>query len=834
MKFLKNLAAAFFLLTIALGSTKGWCQGSAITVDLSHPGAKISPTLYGIFFEEINHAGEGGLYAELIRNRSFGEQTEGWTLKSSGSAHATMTLDTANPLNDANKTSLRVDIAHATKNSPVALQNEGFWGIAVKTGEKYNLSFYARATGFAPASESTGPTLQVRLEGPNGKIYASQAITGIGPEWKRFTASFQSTGTEPKAHLALVASHPGVLWFQTVSLFPTNTWKGRPNGMRADIASMLVDLHPAFLRFPGGCYVEGGNYLRNAFRWKTTVTDIADRPGHLNDMWSYWSSDGLGYHEFLQLSEDLGAEPLFDVNVGMSHKEVEPMDHMDMWVQDALDAIEYANGPVTSKWGALRAKNGHPAPFNLKYMEIGNENAGPNYEARYPLFYKAIKEKYPYMILIANTLVKSPMDIVDNHIYATPEQLRDAANTYDTWDRVSKPKVFEGEYANNNGVGFGSLKGALSEASYMMGFERNADVVVMASYAPLLYNVNNHKWPVNLIGYDSAHAFGSPSYWVQSLFARNRGDVVLPLNLHTEKEAINTADRGGITIGTRNSQAEFKDIKVSNGSQLLYSSNFAKGASEWHTYNGDWQTEDGVYKQTSSDWFNIASVGSQDWRDYSLSLKFRKTGGEGEIDVSFHSAPNQIFGGDMRLVLGGFRGALASMFLRTEDGKRSMQRAPGTLQVGQWYDVRIDVAGAHAQIFIDGKPVIDVPNYYRPVTLSNLDATASLVQSSGEVILKVVNFTEQPQTAKIQLDGVAGILPEGSETVLTSASVDDGNSIELPLKVAPVTHSVSGLAPRFSRTFAPRSLTILRLKTAQAGTANSTEATSQTAAFSGN
>jgi alpha-L-arabinofuranosidase len=811
MKFLSNLAAAFFLLALALSSTKGWCQDSAITVDLSHPGAKISPSLYGIFFEEINHAGEGGLYAELIRNRSFGEKTEGWTLKSTGSAHASMALDTANPLNDANKTSLRLDIARAAKNAPVALVNDGFWGIAVKAGEKYNLSFFARATG------STSP-LEVRLEGPDGKIYARQTIAGIGPEWTRFTASFQSNGTEPKAHLALVASRPGTLWLQTVSLFPANTFKGRTNGMRSDIASMLAGLHPAFLRFPGGCYVEGGNYLRNAFRWKDTVSGIADRPGHLNDMWSYWSSDGLGYHEFLQLSEDLGAEPLFDVNVGMSHKEVEPMDHMDMWVQDALDAIEYANGPVTSKWGALRAKNGHPAPFNLKYMEIGNENAGPNYEARYPLFYKAIKEKYPYMILIANTLVKSPMDIVDNHIYATPEQLRDAVNTYDTWDRASKPKVFVGEYANNNGVGFGSLKGALSEASYMMGFERNADVVVMASYAPLLYNVNNHKWPVNLIGYDSAHAFGSPSYWVQSLFASNRGDVVLPLNLHTEKETINTADRGGITIGTRNSQAEFKDIKVSNGSQVLYSSNFAKGASEWHTYNGDWQTVDGVYKQTSSDWFNIASVGSQDWRDYSLSLKFRK------IDVSFHSAPNQIFGGDMRLVLGGFRGALASMFLRTEDGKRSMQRAPGTLQVGQWYDVRIDVAGAHAQIFIDGKPVIDVPNYYRPVTLSNLDATASLVQSSGDVILKVVNFTEQPQTAKIQLDGVASVLPEGSETVLTSASVDDGNSIEQPLKVAPVTHSVSGLAPQFSRTFAPRSLTILRLKTSNAGTPSSVAA----------
>ena len=209
MKFLNNLATAFFLLALALSTTKGRCQDSAITVDLSHPGAKISPSLYGIFFEEINHAGEGGLYAELIRNRSFGEKTDGWSLHTAGSAHASMALDTANPLNNANKTSLRLDIVHAAKNAPVTLANEGFWGIAVKAGEKYNLAFFARATG------ATGP-LQVRLEGPNGKIYARQSITAIGPQWQRFTATLQSTGTEPKAHLALVATHPGSLWFQTV------------------------------------------------------------------------------------------------------------------------------------------------------------------------------------------------------------------------------------------------------------------------------------------------------------------------------------------------------------------------------------------------------------------------------------------------------------------------------------------------------------------------------------------------------------------------------------------------------------------------------------------
>jgi len=810
----RNVSVVFCLLALALGSSTGWCQPSGITVDVSHPGAKISPLLYGIFFEEINHAGDGGLYAELIRNRSFAEKTtEGWSLETTGAASASMALDTSKPLNDANKTALRVEISRADRDGTAAVINEGYWGIALEKGERYELSFYARATGL-------NGTLEARLQGPDGKVYGAQTISGIGSEWKRYAASFESSGTEPKARLALVASAPGTIWLDTVSLFPAKTWKGRPNGMRPNLAQMLADLKPGFMRFPGGCYVEGGDYLRNAFRWKTTVTDIADRPGHLNDTWGYYSTDGLGFHEYLQLAEDLGAEPLFTVNVGMAHRESEPMERMNMWVQDALDAIEYANGPVTTKWGALRAQNGHPAPFNLKYIEIGNENGGPNYEARYPLFYKAIKDKYPNITLIANTLVKSPMDIVDNHIYSSPEQMRDATSTYDSWDRAGKPKVFVGEYANNNGVGTGNLKGALSEAAYMIGFERNADVVLMASYAPLFYNVDDHRWPVNLIGYDSAHVFGTPSYWVQWLFAHNRGDVVLPINLQVEKDKIAVAaDRGGISLGTMNSQAEFKDVKVSSGAQVLYFSNFSTGASEWRTYNGTWATQDGVYKQTAPDWLARASVGSDDWQDYSLTVKARKTAGDGPVSISVRTGLRPGRGGVVMLNLGGTAGTLASFDRWALGEMKSMGSVPGTLELNRWYDIRIDVTGPHAQVFIDGKPAIDVPNFYREMTLSHLEATASLVQTSGEVIIKVVNFTEQPQTTSIKPDGASGIESEGTETVLTSASLEDENSIEQPRKVAPVTNNVSGLGPQFTRTFAPRSLTVLRLKTVKTSVA---------------
>jgi alpha-L-arabinofuranosidase len=813
MSFLKAAASAC-LLALAIGPGCAWCQNPAITVDVAHPGAKISPTLYGVFFEEINHAGDGGIYAELINNRSFEERTTlDWSLQTAGSTRAGMALDTAKPLNEANKTSLRVDIARVGQGGSVAVINDGYWGIALQKGAKYNLSFFARAANFNGA-------IVARLEGPDGKVYGSQTITGIGAEWKRYTASLESTGTEPNARFALVASNPGTLWFDVVSLFPAKTWKGRPNGMRPDVAEMLAQLKPGFLRFPGGCYVEGGNYLRNAFRWKTTIGDNAERPGHLNDMWSYYSSDGLGFHEYLQLAEDLGAEPLYTVNVGMAHRESEPMSSMNSWLQDALDAIEYANGPVTSTWGALRAKNGHPEPFHLKYVEIGNENGGPNYEARYPLFYNAIKAKYPDMILIANTLVKSPMDIVDNHIYSSPDQMREVANTYDSWDRTGKPKVFVGEYANNSGVGNGNLSGALSEAAYMIGFEHNADVVQMTSYAPLLYNKNDYKWQVNLIGYDSSRVYGSPSYWAQWMFANNRGDVVLPLKLQAAtKEKVIPFDRGGIALETRNGPAEFKDVKVTSGSQVLYASDFARNAAGVQTFNGSWQVEDGVYQQTASDWLTVAGIGNDDWRDYSVSLKLRRPSGEGSVAIAIRNSKRIGYGGAVTLSFGVPGRSLASLGYWNLTGTKSLGRAAGSFENGRWYDVRIDVAGAHAQVWIDGQPVIDAPNIYHEFELSPMEASASLSEKTGEIVLKVVNFTEQPQSASIRLDGAPKIESKGTEIVLTSASTEDENTLDQPRKVEPVTRAASGFAPEFTRTFAPRSLTVLRLKIAQPITA---------------
>jgi alpha-L-arabinofuranosidase len=808
-----NSKPKLFLLALAgCGVLSG--QSATLTVDASRPGMPISPMLYGIFFEEINHAGDGGLYAEMVQNRTFEERTTaGWSLRTTGSAQGRMSLDTERPLNPANKTSLRVDaVAAGEDGGLVAVVNEGWWGMGIKKGEAYKLSFFARGS---PAFRGD---LEARLESAAGKVHAAQRISGLTPDWKRFALTLTSDAADPSARLSIVTSSPGTFWLDVVSLFPSDTWKNRFNGTRPDLAELLSDLKPAFLRFPGGCFVEGGNYLRDAFRWKTALGDIAERPGHENARWGYWSTDGLGLHEYLQFAEDLGAEPLYVPNVGVAHREAEPMDRMGDWVQEALDAIEYANGPVTSKWGGIRAKNGHPAPFNLKYVEIGNDIRNQNYIDRYPVFYKAIKARYPELHLIAATKVDdTPVEIIDHHLYCSPEKMRAAANRYDTYDR-KEPKVFEGEWATDRDVGKGNLKGALAEAAYMLGFERNADVVVMSSYAPLLYNVEDRTWPVNLIGFDSARAYGTPSYWMQWLFARNRGDVTLPTRVDSQTEKIGAAiERGGIGVGTHGSQAEFRDIRVTQGDRTLFSSDFSGNSPEWRTFQGDWQRRNGSYAQVSRNTERdmtgtvvdfLAYAGDPNWTDYTVSLRARRIAATGDFVVMFRAKDNRNSWFALHV---GSSGAYIE-----RNYEQIATRLPGSsplaIETGRWYQVRIDVQGPRIQSFLDGKPLVSVDNGYSPIELPTMVAGATRLENSGEILLKVVNFLDKAQRAAVRLDGVSSVAPEGTETVLSSASQEDENSLDQPKRVAPVSRHVAGLSRQFDYTFAANSVTFLRIR----------------------
>jgi alpha-L-arabinofuranosidase len=571
---LKTLVATSLLACLLIRPAGGQDPAVRLSVNLEQPGITVSPLLYGIFFEEINRAGDGGIYAEMLGNRSFEDDREierhwrtlpqkpplfpavlwerpgearpvyGWSVHEGRAG-----LDESKPLNPQNRTSLRLDLAGRAK-----VSNSGFIpfrtapgtpgvGLHVTAGSNYLLSLYARTEGLA------GP-LGVSLESQDGSVrLAERKIEGIGREWKKFELELRARGTNPQARLTLEAEGRGALWLDMVSLFPVETWKGRRNGLRKDLMEMVEAMKPRFVRFPGGCFVEG-DVLRNAVRWKKTIGDVAERPG----TWAYrgyLSTDGLGMHEYLLMCEDLGAEPLLVVNCMMSHWEQKaPLDPaikfdpadltgLEEYVQDALDAIEYCNGPADSPWGAVRARAGHPAPFNLKWIEIGNENSRKAYELRYAAFHRAIKARYPAMNIISNGWKGSkdvPVEYVDDHYYLPPEGFLQRATQFDKISRNS-PKIYLGEYAANNpGVGRGNLNAALGEAAYMIGMERNSDLVIMSSYAPLLTHYHWRNWNPDAIVFDQARAFGTPSYHLQTLFAGHVPEVILPLNLELPVE----------------------------------------------------------------------------------------------------------------------------------------------------------------------------------------------------------------------------------------------------------------------------------------------------------
>ena len=504
---------------------------AALQIDAGHPGHAVSPILNGLMIEEINHSLDGGLYGELIQNRVFKDSATApvhWTAVQDRGAIAAIALDTAQPIaGTALTTSLRVTVSSANRRAGVA--NDGFFGIPIKPHTTYRASFYAKAdVGF------TG-RLAVSLESTDGaRPYAEARVGKITHEWKRYSVVLETDGVRPTADARFVisTSDAGTFWVNQVSLFPP-TFHGRPNGNRIDLMQLMAGLNPTFLRLPGGNFLEG-NTIAERFQWKATLGPLATRPGH-QAPWGYRSTDGLGLLEYLEWCEDLGMIPVLGVYAGYSLNGsfVQPGADLAPYVQDALDEIEYLIGGSDTVWGARRAADGHPAPFPLELVEIGNEDffdGSGSYDGRFAQFYDAIKAAHPALQLIATTGVTSRTpDVLDEHFYATPRAFQRMANRYDNFDR-SGPKIFVGEYASIEGRPTPDLHAALGDAAWLTGLERNSDLVIMAAYAPMLVNINPgaSQWPNNLIGYDALHSFGSPSYYLQAMFAQHAGDVVLP------------------------------------------------------------------------------------------------------------------------------------------------------------------------------------------------------------------------------------------------------------------------------------------------------------------
>jgi len=505
-----------------------------LRIDASHVVAKVSPLHAGLMTEEINHSYDGGLYGELISNRTFQDEfgmadfsPPDWTIVQEGSAAAVLRVDEKQPLNAVLTSTLRFDAIAASHGNRAGVANDGFWGIPVMPRTRYRASFYAKA-----AADFSGP-VTLSIESTDGAtVYAQATVPLSGKGWRQYQVVLNTTDapSTDKTRFVIFTEKPGTMWLSLVSLFPPS-YHDRPNGNRIDLMQRIEGLKPAFLRFPGGNYLEGDS-IDTRFDWKKSLGDLSERPTHRGP-WRYHSSDGMGLMEFLLWCEDLHMEPVLGVFAGnaLQGEFVKPGADLQPYVQDALDEIEYITGNASTPWGARRAKAGHPAPFHLTYVEIGNEDWNPasNYDARFTQFYDAIRAKFPALQLIATTDVKSRTpDVMDEHFYRAAQQFFDDAHHYDRYDRKG-PKIFVGEWATLEGEPTPNMHAALGDAAWMTGMERNSDLVIMQAYAPLLANVNHggYEWRTNLIGYDALKTYGSPSYYAQAMFNSHRGDSVV-------------------------------------------------------------------------------------------------------------------------------------------------------------------------------------------------------------------------------------------------------------------------------------------------------------------
>ena len=553
MNFKNILFAAF---AGCVFSTSAIAQDKCIiTIKAEKPTAAIQPTMWGVFFEDINMGADGGIYAELVKNRSFEfyKPLMGWKVEQKQFNEGAVLVLNRQENNTANPRFVRITANNASKGS-LGLINEGFRGMGIKKDLRYDFSVMYRQ----PAS---GIKMHIELINAKNEIIGNTVLipSESGMDWKKQAVSFHSNATEPKAKLNIWFEGNGVIDLDMISLFPEDTWKKRPGGMRADMIQLLADMKPGFIRFPGGCIVEG-HELATRYQWKKTIGPIEERQLIVN-RWNtefahrptpdYFQTFGLGFFEYFQLAEDIGAAPLPILNCGMACQfntaEVAPTDQLDPYVQDSLDLIEFANGNVNTKWGKVRSEMGHPEPFNLKMLGVGNENWGPQYIERLKNFQKAIKEKYPEIKLVTSSgtdpngdrfdylngeLRKMKADVIDEHYYRRPEWFLQNAARYDNYDRNGS-KIFAGEYAaqsdktvsvdNKN-----NLRTAIAEAAFLTGLERNADVVVMASYAPLFAHVDGWQWTPDLIWVDNLRSYGSANYQVQKLYSTNKGTHIVP------------------------------------------------------------------------------------------------------------------------------------------------------------------------------------------------------------------------------------------------------------------------------------------------------------------
>ena len=797
-----------------------------IDIDVSQRGPRISPTHYGIFFEDINHAADGGLYAELIQNRSFEDGPEygkpadmrswlvapqmPWQL----SAKLIQPSKSVKLLNSAQQNALELTV-DATPRQPACLINDGFWGINAVKGRQYRLSLWAKGTyrGSIKARLFKGDIICAETEllvSDGGNVKSGLRLK----DWTKLTATLCAVENNPQARFALVFDGKGTLQIDVVSLFPP-TFKNRDNGLRPDLANMLYQMHPKFMRFPGGCFVEGQISPENAFRWERTIGPVEERPGHWNVNWGYRTTDGIGFHEYLQMAEDLGAKPLYVVNVGLWHGGMTPVDSLQPWIDETLAALEYANGDVTTKYGALRAKNGHPAPFNIEYLEIGNENDQPDasqqsdrYYDRFRLFKEQILAKYPKMHLIGNVAAwgtdapkwysKEPVELLDEHYYRNPSWVADNFRKYDSYDRRG-PKIYVGEYAVTSSFGnLGNLNAALGEAVYMMGMENNSDIVPLNSYAPIFVNENDAKWRPDMIRFNSHQVMGTPSYYVQMLMPRHLGTQVVPV-----KQTIpyTMARERGIT--PKSSRVGYATW-VTQASYTHCDPLPKTGKPE--TVNGNWEVNgEGILQQKGNVEGAMAlCTHTIDSDHYTITCRARKDGGREGFMIVFNYTDEKNY---CWVNFGGWGNSQHAIEQVKDGSKIQTVTKAGQVEQGRWYDVKLTVSGDSVKVWLDSDLVFDT--VLKHDTSKGVFSSATIDESTGELIVKVVNTSGEQTTAQLRL---ANYVPGNAHVVrLCSADGMDENTLSQPTAIVPVEQELSPCGNKVAVDIPPYSLNIIHI-----------------------
>lgn len=814
---------------------------ATLDIDADGEGAELNPDMFGIFFEDINYAADGGIYAELVRNRSFEfnstdngsfDAMTAWSLANrSGGASSASVVDDDGRLNDMNRNYLRL-VAAAAGDGVV---NAGFDGVALRAGDVYDASVWVRTT--------TAQSLTLRFESADASaVLGTGTVPVAGNDtWQKVDVAITATATSNAARIAVLAGAPSTLAVDMVSVMPRDTWVGPVNGrsvLRKDLAERVAAMDPGFVRFPGGCVTNVGTFKSYAesgytdrqrtYQWKETIGPVEERPTNKN-FWGYNQTYGIGYLEYFELAEDLGAEPLPVLSVGANGcgstiPEMKDQATIDRWVQDTVDLIEFANGGVDTEWGAVRAELGHPEPFGLEMIGLGNEENTTTFEANFPQFKAAVEAAYPDIAIISNSGPDDAgtrfdtlwsfnraqgVDMVDEHYYNDPDWFLDNHHRYDDYDREG-PKVFLGEYASRGNT-FGN---ALVEAAYMTGLQRNGDVVRLASYAPLLANENHVQWSPDAIWFDNDESWESADWQVQKMFGNNVGDRVVP---STFDGSVNDPQdvEGGIFLSTWSTSAAYDNVTVKNNDtgETVFADDFAD-ASKWAAQTGSWSVTGGRYVQSSTSVNDARSIITgaydKDWTNYTLELDATKLSGAEGFLVGFGATGADNF---YWWNIGGW-GNSRSVLQRADGGSASEVVAleGDSVTTGTTYHLRIEVDGTTIRLHQDG---------VLKLTYDQVDASEQLFQvvtkdaATGDLVAKVVNTATTPVTTQVRVAD-AGIEPTGTVTSLTAPSRSATNTKANPQLVWPKAREVSGLSNDFAYEFPASSVTFLRMHTTDA------------------